>query len=52
MTVDELLGRITAEELAEWSYVLGKEHEISKAVRDGLDPELATRVAFERPDED
>lgn len=52
MTVDELLHRITGQELAEWAFVLGKEGEITKAVRDGMDPELATRVAFETRDED
>ena len=52
MTVDELLGRITAQELAEWQYLLGKEGEITTAVRNGVDPDVATRVAFERRDED
>ncbi len=52
MTVDELLSRITAAELAEWQYLLQKEQEIHAAVRDGANPEIVTRVAFERRDED
>lgn len=48
MTVDELLHRMTCAELAEWDYLLGKEADISKAVRNGVDPDVATRVAFER----
>lgn len=50
MTVDELLRRITAQELAEWSYVLGKEDEVSKAVRSGVDPEIAQHIVYEQKD--
>lgn len=50
MTVDELLHRITAAELAEWSYVLGKEDQIAKAVKAGHDPEIAAAAAFETSD--
>lgn len=51
MTVDELLGRISAQELAEWQYLLGKEHELTKAVRDGVDPDVAADILFTRKDD-
>lgn len=52
MTVDELLRRMSAQELAEWQYVLGKEHQIGALMRDGVDAEIAQRVVFEQRDED
>lgn len=48
MTVDELLSRISSAELAEWQYVLGKEEEVTKAVRNGIDPDVAVSAVFDR----
>ena len=50
MTVDELLHRISARELAEWQYVLGKEAELEKAVRSGIDPEIAQSIVLPEHD--
>lgn len=49
MTVDELLARITGEELGEWQYIFQKEEQIAQAVKQGIDPDVARSAAFESP---
>lgn len=46
MTVDELLARITGQELAEWQVLLEKEAEIHRLIRDKVEPEIAVDLVW------
>lgn len=48
MTVGEFLARVTAQEMAEWQWVLEREAEYEKLVGDRVEPSVAYDLVYGR----